>query len=83
MQCGMCKYLSNISWGHVCYFLEDVLAVGPTYNKYMGTICVLWIMFYKCKLRNSNSRRQLHYTIPTFTVETLFSCFFLLLHKMQ
>ena len=46
MQCGMCKYLSNISWGHVCYFLEDVLAVGPTYNKYMGTICVLWIMFY-------------------------------------
>ena len=75
MQCGMCKYLSNISWGHVCYFLEDVLAVGPTYIKYMGTIhmFILENGFYdiaKCKLRNSNSRRQLHYIIPTFAVDS-------------
>ena len=80
MQCGMCKYLSNISWGHVCYFLEDVLAVGPTYNEIHGhNVRIVDYVLYdiaKCKPQNSNSRRLLHYIILTFTVETLFSCFF-------
>ena len=71
----------------MCYFLEDVLAVGPTYNEIHGhNMRIVDYVLYdiaKCKLRNSIPRRLLHYIIHTFTVKTLFSCFFLLLHKMQ